>query len=225
VPINIVSRAPFTDTRQAVQAPQTVSAQAPEPTPAPKAKPAPPAPTPAPIPAFTQLPTRAAPKPVKPQTQAPSLKAAAPQAPSLDFNHLQQIIQNAQRSAGPPTSSAQRGPPRAETAPQARPDAGQGVSQSDMQGLEQLLERLWNPNCGVPGGAGVKLQVKFTIGLDGRVLGRPNAGGLERSGDAVLAAAARRAIDAVQQAEPYSQPYYGQTIIVNFDAKEACAKQ
>ena len=138
---------------------------------------------------------------------------------------MQQIIDNARRNAGAKVSGAQRGAPKAETAPQARPDAGQGVSQSDLLGLQQLLERLWNPNCDVAGGAAVKLQVKFTVDLSGGLLGRPSAGGMERSSDPVVAAAARRALDAVRQAAPYSQPYYGQPIVVNFDAKEACAKR
>jgi outer membrane biosynthesis protein TonB len=224
VPINIVSSAPFTDTRPAVQAPETQAAAAPAPTP--QAPPQPPAPVVAP-PAFT----RATPAPPKPQakptpTPQPSLHAAAqPAAQPYDFNHLQQIIDTARRSSGQTASSAQRGPARAETAPQARPDAGQGLSQSDLLGLQQLLERLWNPNCDVAGGAAVKLQVKFTVDLSGGLLGRPSAGGMERSSDPVVAAAARRALDAVRQAAPYSQPYYGQPIVVNFDAKEACAKR
>jgi hypothetical protein len=94
-----------------------------------------------------------------------------------------------------------------------------------MLGLQQLLERLWNPNCDVAGGAAVRLKVKFLVDLSGNLLGQPNAGGLERSSDPVVSAAALRALDAVREAAPYSQPYYGQTILVNFDAKEACAKR
>jgi protein TonB len=221
VPINIVSTAPFTDTRQAVQAPQTQAAATPQPAPA--AKPQPVAPVEAP-PAFTQT----VPQPVKaqkPPTPQPAQHATTPASASVDFNHMQQIIDNARRNTGAKASSTQRGPARAETAPEARPDAGQGVSQSDLTGLQQLLERLWNPNCDVAGGAAVKLRVKFLIDLSGNVLGRPDAGGLEHSGDPVVAAAARRALDAVREAAPYSQPYYGQAIVVNFDAKEACAKR
>ena len=221
VPINIVSGAPFTDTRQALQAPQTQAAATPQPAPA--AKPAPPAPVEAP-PAFTQT----VPQPIKaqkPPTPQPAQHATSPASAAVDFNRMQQIIDNAQRNAGAKASSAQRGPARAETAPQARPDAGQGVSQSDLLGLQQLLERLWNPNCDVAGGAAVKLRVKFIVSLSGNLLGAPDAGGLEHSGDPVVAAAARRALDAVHEAAPYSQPYYGQSIVVNFDAKEACAKR
>jgi outer membrane biosynthesis protein TonB len=222
VPINIVSSAPYTDTRPAVQAPQAQTAQAPQPVP--EAKPQPPAPVPAP-PAFTE--TR--PQPVKAErpapAQQPSLKAAQPAAKPFDFNRLQQIIDSARHNTGAHASGAQRGAARAETAPQARPDAGQSLSQSDLVGLQQLLERLWNPNCDVAGGAAVKLKVRFLVGLNGDLLGRPNDGGLESSSDPVVAAAARRALDAIRQAAPYSEPYYGQSITVNFDAKEACAKR
>jgi protein TonB len=222
VPINIVSSAPFTDTRPAVQAPETQAAAAPEP--APQAPPQPPAPQAAP-PAFTQAVTQP-PKVQKPAPAPhPSVRPAAPAAKAFDFNHLQQIIENARHTTGAPASSAARGPARAETAAQARPDAGHGLSQSDLVGLEQLLERLWNPNCDVVGGSTVKLQVKFTVDLSGGLLGRPSAGGAERSPDPVVSAAARRALDAVQQAAPYAPPYYGQPIVVNFDAKEACAKR
>jgi protein TonB len=221
VPINIVSSAQFTDTRPAVQAPQTQAAAAPAPTP--QAPPQPPAPVVAP-PQFS----RTANQPVKaqkPVATQPSTRAAAAANPAVDFNHLQQIIDSARRTSGAAASSAQRGPARAETAPQARPDAGQGLSQSDLLGLQQLLERLWIPNCEVAGGSSVKLQVRFVVDLHGGLLGRPSAGGLERSADPVVSAAALRALDAVHQAVPYAQPYYGQTIIVNFDAKEACSKR
>ena len=222
VPINIVSSAPFTDTRQAVQAAQTEAAAAPQPTP--QAPPQPPAATPAP-PAFSQAASQA-PKPPKPTAAQAAEHAKTPPAPpSFDMNRLQQIISQHQRSGGQSTSSAQRGPARPETAPEDRPNAGQGISISDQVGLQQLLERLWNPNCDVAGGSSVKLKVRFIVGLSGDLLGAPNAGGQERSGDAVISAAARRALDAVREAAPYSPPYYGQTITVNFDAKEACAKR
>jgi outer membrane biosynthesis protein TonB len=217
VPINIVSSAQFTDTRPAVQAPETQTAAAPTPTP--QGSPQPPAAELAP-PQFGPTASQS----TKPAATQPSTHAA-PSSASVDWSKMQQIIENARRSTGAQASSAARGQARAETAPQARPDAGQGLSMSDQLGLQQLLERLWNPNCDAPGGSSVKLQVKFIVGLSGRLLGAPNAGGQESSSDHVMAAAARRALDAVREAEPYGQPYYGQTITVNFDAKEACAKR
>jgi type IV secretory pathway VirB10-like protein len=209
-----------TDTRPAVQAPAPQTAAAPTPTPA--APPQAPAPELAP-PAFgaPPPPRAAAEKPVSPQPSQHA--AAAPKA--FDFDRLQSIIDKARHSSGAPTSSAARGPARPETAAQARPDAGQGIAQSDMLGLQQLLERLWNPNCDVPGGESVRLQVKFTVGLNGALIGRPSAGGAENSANTVVAVAARRALDAVRQAQPYAESYFGQPITVNFDAKEACAKR
>ena len=224
VPINIVSSAPFTDTRPAVQAPQTQAAQAPQPVPA--AKPQPPAPVPAPAPAFTE--TR--PQPVKAErptpAQTPSLKPAQPAAKPFDFDRLQQIIANARHNEGAPASSAQRGPARPETAPQARPDAGQGISQSDLAGLQQLLERLWTMQCEMEGISSVKpFKVHFTVTLTGHLLGPPDAGGLQNSSNPLVASVARRAIAAVHEAEPFAEPYYGQTITVNFDPKKAYASK
>ena len=222
VPINIVSTAPFTDTARRCRLRRLQAVAALQPTP--QAKPQPVAPVEAP-PAFTQtIPTRA--KAQKPPTPQPAQHATTPASAAVDFNHMQQIIDNARRNSGAKASGAQRGPARAETAPQARPDAGQGVSQSDLLGLQQPPGTAWNPHqrCRRHGSA-VKLRVKFLIDLSGNVLGRPDAGGLEHSGDPVVAAAARRALDAVREAAPYTQPYYGQAIVVNFDAKEACAKR
>ena len=239
VPINIVSSEP-TDVRPAVQAPQTQAAAAPEPQP--QAPPQPPAPAPAPTPSFTHTtpkPTPPAPPKPQPQAQRPAQHAAvqpqpqpaptparpAPQ-PAVDFNHLQQIIENAQRNAGHSASSAQRGPPRAETAPQPRPDAGRGLSQSDLIGLSLLLERLWTLQCDVGGVAGVApFKVRFVVDLNGNLLGQPNAGGLEHSSDPVTASVARRALDAVHAVVPLPQLYYGQTVTVNFNAREACSKR
>jgi hypothetical protein len=40
-----------------------------------------------------------------------------------------------------------------------------------------------------------------------------------------VASVARRALDAVREAEPFQQPYYGQSISPTFDAKKACAQR
>ena len=216
VPINIVSSAPFTDAREAVQAPQTQAAATPKPTP--EAKPQPIAPVEAP-PAFTQTIPQPA-KTQKPPTPQPAQHATTPASAAVDFNHMQQIIDKAQRNAGAKVSGAQRGAPKAETAPQARPDAGQGVSQSDLLGLQQLLGKLWILPCGRPEvGAVPTFKVTFTVTLSGRLLQAPNASGVGSGGvnDLVV----RGALDAVRAAEPLSQSYYGQTITVNFNPKQA----
>jgi len=246
VPITIVSSATVTDTRPAVQAPETQTAAAPEPTPA--APPQAPAPKVEPTPAFTPTPPPARPKPERPRptpppqpslhpTPTPRTPPAPPQPAArptpaqrpIDFNHLQSIIDNARRASGNPASSAQRGPARAETAPQARPDAGRGVSQSDLLGLQQLLERLWRPNCDAPGVDTLKVKVRFTVGLNGNLLGpsgrQVTVIGREGSSLSGLAPDELRAVDSVHRAEPFAEPYYGQTIVVNFDAKEACSNR
>ncbi|HEY2710316.1 MAG TPA: energy transducer TonB [Caulobacteraceae bacterium] len=219
VPIKIVSTAPYTDTRPAVQAPQTQAAATPEP--APQAQPQPPAPMPAPTPAFTQTVPKPTPTPKPPVAQV-SQHAATQASQAVDFNRMQQIIENARRAAGAPASNAQKGPARAETAPQARPDAGQGLSQSDLTGLQQLLERQWSLQCNMPGVDAIGIfKVTFTVTLSGQLLRPPTAGGLENSSDAATAIVVRRALDAVRSVVPFAEPYYGQTITVNFNPKKA----
>jgi hypothetical protein len=219
VPINIVSSAPATDSRPAIQAPDTAAAATPQPQP--QAAQQPPAPEIA-TPSFSASPM-AAPKPAKPTPPQPSLNPTRPAPSNVDWARMQQIIEAAKRNAGAQSSSAARGPSRVETATQARPDAGQGVSQSDILGLQQLLDRLWNLQCDAGGVGGVPpFKVRFIVGLSGRLIGPPNAAGLEQSSNPLVASVARRAIDAIHEAEPLASPYYGQTITVNFDAKEAC---
>ena len=223
VPINIVSSAPTTDSRPAEAAAQTQTAQVETPVPQAKAPTPPPAPpqptlepTPAPVKAARAQPT---PTPAKP---APAVKAQ-PAKPAFSLDALQASITRAARAQPARPAFAARGPTRAETAPQARVDAGQGVSQSDLQGLQQLLERLWNPNCSVEGGEAVIVPVKFALGDDGAVIGRVTD--RAASSDPVVFAAARRAIDAVHQAEPYAAPYRGKSFTVIFDAQKACARR
>ena len=231
VPINIVSQAPTTDSRQAEQAPQTQTAQVdqpvpqakspsppPPPPPQPATRPAPPRPlktVPLPQPALKPTPTPVKPTPVapaKPQP-APAKPARTPPKDTFDLNALAASIAHAAHSSPPRPAYAARGPTRAETAPVARVDAGEGVSQSDLQGLQQLLERLWNPNCA--GGDSSVVPVRFTVGDDGRVTGAPQS--------AYASYDARRAIDAVHEAEPYADAYRGKSFTVNFDAHKACA--
>jgi outer membrane biosynthesis protein TonB len=161
------------------------------------------------------------PAPVKAQPQP-----APPQKPTRDTFSLDALaadVARTRRASPPRPASGARGPARPETAPEARVDAGQGVSQSDIAGLAQLLERLWNPGCDVEGAATLVIPVRFTVSFDGQVLGRVEILGHGAAGDAVFATAARRAIDAVHQAAPYAETYRGQTFRINFDAKQACS--
>lgn len=230
VPITIVSSAPTTDSRPADAAPVTQSAQTQTPTPQAKAPTPPPEPAPAPKPAPTPAPVKAVkptpePRPT-PDKPAPRPKPATqPAKDTFNLDKLAADVAQTHKATPPRPAFAARGPSRPETATQARVDAGQGVSQSDVAGLQQLLNRLWNPACDVAGADTLVLPIRFTVGYDGQIIGRINAGGRETSPNPMIAAAARRAIDAIHRAEPYAAAYRGQQFTVNFDAKTACANR
>jgi outer membrane biosynthesis protein TonB len=225
VPINIVSNAPSTDLRPAIQDVQDQEAQSPEPVPEPTPEPPQPQPAPTPAPPPTPQPKAPtpAPKAAQPTPKPPPPKPAPkkPQKSSNDF--LDSLAADVAKLS---KSSGAKGPARAETARQARPDLGSGLSANAVAGLAEELQRRWNPNCAVEGGADVKIPVTFTLGSGGRVVGEVTAAGLERSSDPVKRAAAERAIRAVYQSAPFTKlprGFYGTPILVNFNAREACS--
>ena len=220
VPINIVSKDTITDSRPAEQAPEPQAAATE--TPEPEAPPTPAPPPPAPAKA-APLPARPTPAPPVPSPKPAPAKPAPAAKSNFSLDALQASIDKAARASRPPRPSrAQQGPTRAELDRLFRAPVGEGVAQSQLQGLQELLGRLWNP-CVVVGGENVKLKATFTVGSEGRVAGQVSVGGAERSPDPVTFAAARRAIDAVHQVEPYAEPFRNQRITVNFDAKQVCA--
>jgi hypothetical protein len=172
-------------------------------------KPAPPKPAPA--------------KPTKDSFSLSAVQADIAHKQDFSLSALQAEVAKAARSQPSRPAFAKRGPARAETATVARVDAGTGVSQSDVAGLSELLQRLWNPDCSVDDK--VVIPVKFTIGFDGRIQGRVNTEGRDASPDPVVFAAARRAVDAVHQAAPYAETFRGLTVTVRFDASKACARR
>jgi type IV secretory pathway VirB10-like protein len=221
VPITLVASGPTTDSRPAEQAPVTQEAQVE--TPVPEAK-APVAPPPAPQPAARPAPPKPVPaKPVKDDYSLSAVQADIAKKQSFSLSSLQAEIARASRAQPARPAFAKRGPTRAETASAARVDAGTGVSQSDVAGLSELLQRLWNPDCSVDDK--VVIPVKFTIGFDGRIQGRVNTEGRDASPDPVVFAGARRAVDAVHQAAPYAETFRGLTVTVRFDASKACARR
>ena len=142
VPITLVAEAPRNDARAAVAAPQPQQAS----TPAPVEK----APTPEPAPAKAPPPAPAPAKAVAKPRPTPKVETLAPQAkptlakshapsPAFNLDALEASIAKAAHPARP--SFARQGAAHAETATQARVATGQGVSQSDMQGLQQLLSQ------------------------------------------------------------------------------------
>jgi protein TonB len=240
VPINIVANAPSTNLAPAVQGPEELPAQteqpvpdaptppaAPEPEPVPTPpqptpKAAPPQPAPKPAPAPTPKPAPAQPTP-KPAPAKPSPKPAPKVEKGLDLDALAASLP---KNSGAQRSSAAKGPSRAETAREARPDLGTGAAAAAISGMSEDIERRWNPNCNVEGGRDVRLKVYVTLGSGGQVVGEVTAGGAERSDNAVVRAAAERAIRAVYAAAPFPnvpRSFYGDRITLNFNTRDACS--
>ncbi|HEY1880645.1 MAG TPA: hypothetical protein VGG68_12000 [Caulobacteraceae bacterium] len=228
VPINIVANGPTTDSRKAEQAP--VEHQAQVETPVPEAKPPEPVPpphqaaksAPAPTPAPASSKPAVKPTPTKPAKDTFDLAAiqadVGARRGSLNLAQLQADVAREARAHPSRPASGARGPTQAETAHEARVDAGNGISQSDIAGLQQLLQRLWNPDCA--NGQRPVIPVRFTVGYDGHLQGPVDTAGRDIRADVD----ARRAVDAVHEAAPFADTYRGGTFVVRFDAKKACAQ-
>jgi outer membrane biosynthesis protein TonB len=228
VPVTIVANAPDTDMSPAVQAPQAQAAATetpvpdappevtpPPPKPQPQPKPTPPVPKPTPAPTPTPKPPPPKPAPAKPQT------AVKPAPRSLDLDALAASIS---KSSKP--SSAVKGPTRPASALQARVGSGTGVSAAAMNGMVAELERLWNPNCDVEGGRDVMVKVTVTFGTGGGVVGQPR-GQIMSAVTPVSQVGLDRAIRAVNSLRPSFVPreVYNEPVVINFPAREACARQ
>ncbi len=193
---------------------------APAPAPPPPLRKPVPAPTPKPVPAPARQevaaprPAQAAPKPPATRPPNPRPAAAAPAQPrppgGLDLDALaSQVARLGGARPGAPASGG----------------AASGPSAAALAGLQDQLQRRWTPNCEVEGGRDVRVRVSFRLGPGGDLDGPVEAGGLEQSGNAVVRAAAERAIRAVHQAAPFPalSGAAGQRIAVNFNAREACS--
>ena len=226
VPVTIVTEGP-TNVRPAIEAPEDQTAQTEEPTP--QADPQPPAPVPAPVP----TPAPAPPKPVAPvPTPKPTPTKPTPPKPAKPepdfFASLEKTLAKTPKAAGKPVANAAKGPTRPETATQARPGAGAmtGLQAAAIAGMKDEIQRRWNPNCEVEGGADVQVRVNFKLATGGRLVGQVTAGGAENSPNSTIKAAADRAIRAVYQSAPFEglpPDYYGQQLNLNFKARDACA--
>jgi outer membrane biosynthesis protein TonB len=101
-----------------------------------------------------------------------------------------------------------------------------GLQAAAINGMKDEIQRRWNPNCEVEGGAAVQVKVSFKLATGGRIVGQVTAADAERSPDPVVKAAADRAIRAVYQSAPFEglpPDYYGQQLNLNFKARDACA--
>jgi protein TonB len=248
VPVTIVAQAPSADVRPADKADQVQTAATPEPTPeAPLAPPLPepapepkPTPPPPPAPAPKPQPQPLTPKPPPPQPEQPP--KAKPQALNLDQLAAPSKAKSSKANssaldlsalAAPPKgakSNAPKGPARAETDFLARLAVGHATALSGdaMSALQSKLNRLWNPNCEVEGGAGVQVRVEMKLSSNGYLVGQPTLVSQAGSGigGSVVEASAQRALSAVKQGEPYTEiPREGpHDIILNFNAKRACQR-
>jgi len=224
VPVNIVSSAPSSDTRPAEQAPETQEAATETPVAEAPPEPAPPPPQPAPPPPPPPTPApKAAPKPAE---KAPPAKAPArPAEKSLDLDALSASLTRPARNAPQRPSAAPKGATQAETAPVARQTAGTGLAAGlAVQGLQEDLQRRWNPNCDVVGGRDVLVRVVFRLRVGGQVIGDVKHEVRSAPGP-VAQAGAERAVRAVYAAAPFRglpREFYGDAIAVNFNAREAC---
>lgn len=240
VPVTIVSNAPDPDVRPAEQAPMEQAAQTEVPDPTAPAQSAPPEPQPEPVPP-KPVPTPPKPAPTPPPTPRPApTPTPAPKAPakpapakptppkkaesSFDLDALEASLSKSAK-APPRPSSAARGPARPETALEARTTVGSGTSGAAVQGMQDELQRRWNPNCNVEGGRDVLVRVTFRLNAGGQVIGDPTTE-IRSARSAVAIAAADRAVRAVYAAAPFRslpREFYGGPVAVNFNAKEACS--
>jgi outer membrane biosynthesis protein TonB len=130
--------------------------------------------------------------------------------------------------AGGHRASAAKGPPRVETARVARQAAGAatGLDANALGALQAKVIRLWHPNCGVEGATGVTVKVRIRLGSDHSLVGQPTILSMNSSGasQAVVQAAAQRAVVAVAQGAPYDElpPTAPSDIILVFNARQAC---
>jgi outer membrane biosynthesis protein TonB len=247
VPVEIVNGPPA-DMAPAIQAPEPSPATVEQPTPdavTPPTPPAPPQPTPAPPqPAAQskQAQPQPQPTPPKPVTRGQGKPAAKP----LDLSALARSLAHAKspsrdsfsldRLASSITKQAQgaKGPDKPRTAAQA--ETGHGtqdhLSASDVNGLVTKLQRLWNPNCDVEGAAGINVKVRIRFNRNGTLNGPPELmdRSIDPSGAGLLSASAHRALSAVVRGAPYDElpaDAYGdwKDMVVNFNAKQACARR
>jgi len=236
VPVTIVTNAPPAELAPAVQAPEPQTAQTEQPVPEAPPEAAPPAPQPVPQPQPKPPPPQA--KPTPPQAQpkpaptpkpappkpAPAPKPEAKPAPKAEKGlDLDALAASVSKMAKP--SSAAKGQNRAATAPQARTGAGSADIASALNGLTDDLQRRWNPNCGVAEGRAVVVKVSFRLNAGGGVVGQPRYQILGEN-NAASQVGAQRAVSAVFAAAPFRNlppDFYGQTINVTFNAREACS--
>lgn len=230
VPVQIVAElpersmaaAPFDETAVLEPVPEPAPAE-PVPTPEPEPVLTPPAPK-QPVPEVKKETKKPEPKklePVKSAKTKPDPKGTQkPKPQTLDLGALSQY---------------QSSPPKSNTRTPARPtrtptdgSSARGSAAADtgpaLNALTAKLQRLWSPNCDVPGGDQVRAVIAFTISPNGRVIKGPEW--QNPRNDPVWQAAAGRAQAAVKKGELYDNlpdGLYNQPLEITFNAQKACA--
>jgi periplasmic protein TonB len=233
-----------TPTPEPKPAPPPPTPEPPQPvhkTPPPKPQPQPkPAPKPAPeldLNSLSKVARKPEPKPLdlsalsKTQAKQQALNLAD-LAATPTKSHSRSSPLNLDSLADSPASghraNAAKGPPRVETARVARQAAGAatGLDVSALSALQGKLYRLWHPNCGVEGSTGVTVKVRIRLNPDHSLAGQPTILSMNSSGasQAVVQAAAQRAVVAVAQGSPYEElgPNAPSDIVLIFNARQAC---
>ncbi len=208
VPVTIIANSPTTDLRAALEAEADQSATTPDPVdvpPAPMAAPTPPTPAP---------PARPTPAPPQPKSAAPPAKAATPPGktqpkaatrpaatPSLDLDQLAASVARDARANASGRSNAPKGAARPETAPQARPVQGNGLTAAENGIVGPRLEQIHRRPCEIRGGGNIPIVVNVEIDASGRVLNVTSPSSSDRRDPTPENIAAENAISSVRQAE------------------------
>ena len=232
VPVTLVTDDDQGSQKNAVEAP--TPAPAATETPTPDAAPQAPAPQPTPLPVKAPTPAPAKPAPSKPAAAPTPAKTPPPAKPqkSLDLDALAASLATPTKANGGKTSSAQKGPNRAQTALKAQTSTGTGSVSSNGASASMVaeLERMWIPDCDVAAVAQLNMTITFTLTANGQIVG--GVAGVKSSGDTAGDDAARVASERAKRAVYSSTPFenlprtdYGHPVSINFDARKACAQK
>lgn len=236
VPIELVSEVPA---REQAEAPvDDLAVKPPEPEPAPPEPVVEPTPVPAPkLPVPTpqkpatpkpepKLEKKPDPKPVeKPKPDPKGVKKPEPQKPTKPKTSAADDM--LARLAAAPSKANTKKAAQANTR-KTDGASNRGTSPADaglqnaLNDLGRRLGRAWNPNCDVPGGNQVVLDVTLRLSPNGRVV---KVEWNNSKSDPTWKAAYSRARAAIAQLEPYEglpPDAYGIDIPLEFDAPSAC---
>ncbi len=242
VPVTLVTSGAPAEMAPALQSPEPQPAATPAPEPAAPPEPAPISPAPPSPPKAAAMPKPASASKPNPAKQTPALKPAPARASAqgarqdLDLDALMASIDSSRQAPSTRASSGQVGAnrPRAEKVAQEGHGQDEKMSGDERQGLIDKLSKLWNPNCQVEAAAGVTIKVRFRLTAQGWVVGKPELADGEdvnSISDPVRRASAIRALSAVGAGQPYTDVlnpnHYAdwRDVVVNFNAKQACARQ